>query len=800
MDPGQTSDAGPQLGAGGSARRRRAPLALALISVLLVAAGLGIAVVGGGSRSNRLGGSSPASATRGEIPAARHPLRPCGATCDPIDPAYLTDLRFGATSFWVQPWRAYLDTWPASRLLDAVGINFNVQGLAVPAVARLLHDTGFRLARTGTNWGGLSYERPDTFTREADLERRLSALRENKLRPLIILDANSGAPCPSRGAVLELTSSAPAGSRTVALTPASAAQVMPDRTGFGRATLNPGVGLLKRLRRALPQQNLTSTERRARRQRRHAELKARGLSTLVLSGNPSILITSVSASGVAALSRPLPRELAAGPHKAVTLLYAPFGSPTLPGGAVNPAFRATLAGWLTYVAAVTRVAKRIFGPGGFDLEVWNELGFGSQFLNAARYFSPVPSSGAQVGGKEVAKTLLRETISFVRDPRNGLTAAVGISNGFASQSPFSTGAFAPAGLTALSKHPYAGLKSMPVDFQAKLGRIPHDALGRRDTVGPHGSSGALVTRFVPRYESLFPEYFLTAGSAETLVRDIAPITTMIYRAPHGRYAAAPHRTPLQVWVTEYNLGFRMTTVPVGPDGVTEQTGAAATPADRAHFQAKALLRSLVALVNKGVAREYFFAATGKGGLAIVSPAFMSLAAGPGAAPEDRLGGETLTALGNLLGRFSGPGPGAGGARQLRLVSITQSGAHAQFRGDGTPAHPALYDREVLAVLPFQSSPTRFTIPIYVMTRDLLTLYQPSAPRGDIGRFDLPDERFRIVLANLPVTAAAPTITAYDPIRNSSTPARLVSRKGDSATIECAATDYPRILTVEYPAR
>ncbi len=105
---------------------------------------------------------------------------------------------------------------------------------------------------------------------------------------------------------------------------------------------------------------------------------------------------------------------------------------------------------------------------------------------------------------------------------------------------------------------------------------------------------------------------------------------------------------------------------------------------------------------------------------------------------------------------------------------------------------------MLAVLPFQSSPTRFVIPVYVMTRDLLTLYEPNAPTSDIHRFDLPNETFRITLGNLPETATPPTISAYDPLRSETTPAKLVSQAGHTATIEIAATDYPRVLTIEYP--
>jgi hypothetical protein len=151
----------------------------------------------------------------------------------------------------------------------------------------------------------------------------------------------------------------------------------------------------------------------------------------------------------------------------------------------------------------------------------------------------------------------------------------------------------------------------------------------------------------------------------------------------------------------------------------------------------------------------------------------------------------------MLAQFKGPGP-EGSARALKLVSIAQEGNHAQFSGDGTSAHPDLYDRNVLAVLPFQSSPKRFVIPVYVMTRDLMTLYEPGRPASDITRFDLPGESFTVTLGNLPEAGAAPAVSAYDPLRREATPARLISREGSNATFEIAATDYPRLLTLEYP--
>ena len=744
------------------------------------------------------GPAKHSSASPGSVPlpGSHEPALPtCGATCDPIDPRYLTDVPFGSTSFWLQPWRAYLDTWPASHLLDSLGINFNVGAAEARSVARLLHDSGFKLARIELGWNSISYSDPTKFARESSVRARLTALRDYGLRPLILLNANSTGPAPAKKVVLRTVSPAPAGAMTVKLSPASASEVVPGKTGFNsvvfrgpRRTRRKGTAAAAGIA-----QPLTAAQRRARRAARRAAAEA-GFTRVVLKANPAILITSVRSNGVATLSRALPSPLATGDHKGTTLLYAPFTTPTLANGSANPAFEATLHGWLDYVSTVSKKAASIFGPGGYDLEIWNELTFGSQFLNASNYYSAGSGNDTQATTKAVKKALLDATVAFVRNPANGMSSHVGISDGFGSQTPFASGAFTPPGLTALSKHLYHGARSFPAQFQIKRGNVPRDALGRRSTAGPPGSAGSFTPLFIPHYRADLPEYYLTATSTETVIRDLAPFTTKIFRAPHGRHVARPHQTPPQVWMTEYNLGSRG--IPVGPDGVTAESSVQLTPADRAHFEAKALLRSLVAMVSKGMTREYFFAAA-PGPLGLISPSFVSAArANPGSYPGDQLGGETMTGFRNMLNGFRGPGPG-GAPRQIKLLSIAQSGNHAQFSGDGTAAHPNLYDRDVLAVFPFQSSPTRFVIPVYVMTRDLLTLYRPSATSTDIHRFDLPDETFRITLGNLPQTANSPSVGAYDPLRNESTPAQLISRAGNTAVFQFSASDYPRLLTIDY---
>jgi hypothetical protein len=763
-----------------------------------VAVGLLVLVAGARIITLALHSSPHASAGSGQAGASRQGRLPtCGASCDPIDRRYLTDVRFGSASFWLQPWRAYLDTWPASRLLDSLGINFNVKDSQALPVARLLHDSGFTLARLEIDWGALSYANPTSFIHETNIRTKLRALHLFHLRPLIVLNANSGDPAPSKGIVLSTAAPAPQGATTVVLSPASATEAVPGRSGFNPGAFRTIPRKRRHRRRATGNgPRLTPAQRLARRAARRAARAAAaraGFTELVLLGKPAILITRIGPGNVATLSRPLPSALAAGPHRGTALLYAPFSAPTLPDGSPNPAFQATLRGWLGYVAAVSREAESICGPGGYDLEIWNELGFGSQFLNVANYEPRPPDREARRSVKAitraVVKALLDATVAYVRDPAHGISPQVGITDGFASQSPFSGGAFAPRGLTALSKHPYVGPRIFPSEYPARSAR-PVNALGEPDTTSRRGNRPL----FIPHYQSLFPEYTLTATSTETLIRDLAPFPTRIAGAPHGRYVARAGQTPLQKWVTEYNLGTSAT--PTGPDQVTPLSSVTLSAADRAHFHAKALLRSLVAMVSKGIGREYFFAA-GRGPLSLLGDGFFAaLEAHPHTYPGDQLGGEVLRGFRNMLGRLQGPGPVAVPV-QLKLLSIAQQGDHAQFIGDGTAAHASLYDREVLGVFPYQTSPTRFVIPVYVMTRNLLTLYQPAAPSSDMSRFDLPAETFKITLANLPESGTPPIVSAYDPLSERATPARLLSRNGTTASVEIAATDYPRLLSVEY---
>ena len=144
---------------------------------------------------------------------------------------------FGKRSFYLQPWRSYQDTFPATRMLDAAGVNFNIYNgntYQISAGAKLLHDAGFTHARIEIPWNTMDYQNPGQLTaqRAGDLNPILQQLKANGIRPLILLNSNDGIPCPVQSVTLNVTAAAAAGATQVQLDSASAALVKPGYTGL----------------------------------------------------------------------------------------------------------------------------------------------------------------------------------------------------------------------------------------------------------------------------------------------------------------------------------------------------------------------------------------------------------------------------------------------------------------------------------------------------------------------------------------------------------------------------------------
>jgi hypothetical protein len=644
----------------------------------------------------------------------------------PIDPSEQTAVSFGERSHWLQPWRAYLDTVPAVRLRDAIGINFNVEPEEASQIARLLARGGFRRARIEIGWGEMSYRNPMRLEDPSGMATLLGALRDYRIRPLILLNANHVRPTPVLDISLRLTEPAPRGARELRLDRASAGTVVPGRTG------------------------LDAPDGKA----------------------ADVIVTRIGSDGTARLSKRLPRKLAAGMHQATTLRYAPFGPPRLPNGTPNPAFEKTLAGWLDYVGAVTRRARRILGTQGFDVEVWNELSFGSDFLYQDRYYQPARERGEG----EVTREILERTVGYLRDPAHGLDR-VGIGDGFASQTPFAAGSTSPIGLTAIDKHPYHAITRFPQDAAFDT-NMPLDARGRPSFTEHIGRTGEPVRhdRFVPTYEAFFPEYSLSAIQTETLIRDISPITTEVNGVLHGRATHPPDGSAPSTWVTETNLD-PSGADPRNPADTTGPPVARLSRRDVEHLHAKSALRYFTAFVNKGVSALYLFAVRA-GNLTLVYP-------------EQKGGGETLRAVRRLAFALRDADP-LDRTDPLSLLQISEDHGNRQFEGDGTPAHPPLYDRDVVAFFPFQLRHGAYLAAAYVMTRNLAKLYDDDGGIAS-SRYDLPAERFRLRIGGLP--AERVNVTATDPLTGRAVPVDLKQRTGDQIELEVPLTDSPRLMLI-----
>ncbi len=643
---------------------------------------------------------------------------------DPIDPAYLTEMPLGDRSDWVQPWRAYLDTPPATALADGMGVNFNVPAEQAQVAAQLLGSSGIKRARVEIAWANVSYSNPSVFSNASSLEEIIGALRDNGIRPLILLNANQQIPCPMKSFTATLTSSASAGATSVQLDAATAAQVVPGYSG-----LNSGTQAA------------------------------------------AIIFTSVDANGLATLSQPLPNALAAGSYPASTLLYQPFAQPQLADGSPNPQFQATLNGWLQYVRTTMNLVTSVYGSDNFDVEIWNELDNNSDFLNLGDYYNPLPA--ATKGDTDQA--ILAATAAFLHDPANGWPD-VQVGDGFTNQTvPAGDVETLPPGINAIDKHPYEGLQRYPQNTEAG-GTMPLDAFGLPAFTKVNGQ---IIDTFDPTYNAFLPEFFLTGIKTETLLREIAPITTYIDGFAMGRDVAPPSGSPPAMWVTE--TGMDTNDLDLTPPYIV------ATPAQADHVHAKAALRTYVSFIGKGIQAVDLYAVDDYPSYNLVDPAFFT-AAQVGQTdnytyPGTALGGAVMDATRRLAATLAGAQT-ITEPRPLSLLGIASDSNAYQFLGNGTPAFPTLYDRDLLFFQPFQLTSHSWVAATYVMTRN-------------IG-VDLAPENFRITIGGLDGDNL--TASATDPLTGNTVAVEIIDRDGDDATIQLPVTDSPEMVTLDDASR
>ncbi len=709
---------------------------------------------------------------------------------------------FGARSFYLNPWRAYMDTWPASQYLNCLGINFNVNadqawftarkmwaaqkhhpagGFQIldrkytrrleSVTAQVLAEAGIGSARLEIGWGSLSYRHPSRLNHPtaARVKMILRALKAADIRPLILLNANSGFPCPIKFIHVRLTKLAKKGARRIRLADVSA--VRPGYTGF------------------------------------------RGMAYPIAFP----LITAVAPeTGICQLSAPLPKAVPAGPLILATLKYHPFSGAVLANGQVNPFAQQTLNGWRQYVATVCATVQKDLGTvgkpnAGFDLEVWNEYTFGSQFLDEANYYQPArifktPISYHKHGlTRTGVEIILPLTVDYVNNPAHHLPG-VRVISGFSNERPWENGATLWPGQTGFSRHYYTGLNPYHW-FDSETGVLCPPAIKDFPNQGPINALGLMDGKrtprdwnsvvpgsfFVPTEVFSMPEQWFFGDKTENIVRDLQPFPGPF--AGHYRYSNPGDGRAAQVWETEYNtwrwpwLQHLMKVNHLKADNprliaLSQEIGA------------KALLRALVFQSSKGVHTIEVFAVQGGDlGFDVIPHAFFTALAKAHyrLTPRVRaLIGPQLTVLRRVY-RLMRIGQPLAVTRPLQVTRLVEHHPRLVQNGNGTPAHPALYNRADFACLPFQLAANRYAVGYYVVTRDMVQTWRKKLSPLDPDRYNMPPQRFDLTLSNIRGPGAK--VYAWDPMTNQKLPAPVLAATTNTLTVRLATVDYPRFLLI-----
>ena len=673
---------------------------------------------------------------------------------------------FGTISYYKDGWRSYMDTWPARRFLDIFAVNWtDVSEKETDPTMQLFSECGFRHFRCEIGWGGFSFDDPPRLSEHS--ERRLKALfeaaRRHGVRPMILLNANSGMPTPSRDVWVELAAPAKAGDRELRLV-GETPKFKTDRTGLEGQRYNT----------AYP------------------------------------LVVSVDGA-VARLSAPLERDVPAGRLHLRELKYAPFSGDVFADGRPNPAAAETINGWLEYVKAVTSLARRLLGTegakdAGFDLEVWNEYTFGSEFLNERSYYSPPRkfshypecASGAnRVSSELFAEIILPLTVAFVADPANRLPG-VRVVSGFSNQRPWESGESMWTGQAGFSKHYYTGINP-GMEWSGTDGLLsPKTENPRRLERAPIGADGRPdETRFIPTYRASFPESLFVGAKTETLSRDVEPRPNVM--EGHYRYGhPGDGRAPL-IWQTEYNTWRR-------PFAEMLEKACGVARGDQRlngildYMATKAFVRSSVFMCHKGVDTLFYYCSRGSmDEFAVLPPDYWRDLARAGYELTDGVrassGGQMLAA--RRLVKLMRSGKTLDSVRAPVVERLVEHEPHLVFEGNGTLAAPSVHHRDDFAVLPFQLDERTYAIGFYVVTRDIAHPWDPSRDLLDPKRYEMPDQRFDVTFGNLAGKSAE--LKVLDPVTGEPGKAVALSSSASRLEVSLLATDHPRFLIVREAA-
>ncbi|MDR3633813.1 MAG: hypothetical protein P4L84_08250 [Isosphaeraceae bacterium] len=596
-----------------------------------------------------------------------------------VDPTQL-EVPWPKHSFARVPWRGFLETKRGVDFVRGVGVNYNVPGQCDLAV-RLLAEAGFKTFRIETGWGGVQWDEKGVNEMKR-LRWLLGLCRTHEIRPTLLLNAHHGVPCPHRVLVKRLAADTPQGGRRVKL--ADVREVVAGRTGISNQSDYWGA---------------------------------------------EVLITKVDeGTGACELSKPLPKALKQGQElRLMTLKYLPL----YPVGTRE--FDETADGWVRFALLVCAQAKAA-GIAGFDVEIWNELTFGTHFLDINDYYyepDAAPYKGDRLNEGGPSWELAKRTVAAVKRQYPEVRCIWGFSNTTFFHTPIEK---LPPGTDGQSYHPYGtGTREFPRD---------EDYRDRPDLN---------LDGFTPEAEFRIPE-----GLAETFIK-----TESLMRLlnPEARHKHPPGVERFYHYMTEHGV-------------LAAECGAKDA---EAAWRLKTLcaLRSFCLWLNKGVDVMHYFSGYDEQalGMGLLPPDVRKL---PPDAKFDDVATPPLQAIRRLTRAFEGCVP-LRAVQALQLDVTPVDAPRTVFEGPVPLRH-----QDVFAFLPFQASATRHIVAVYVAT------YDATRP--------MPEERYRLGIRGF---AAVPrSARLLDPVTGRSTAVALRAQAQDAVEADVSVLDYPRLLVLD----
>jgi hypothetical protein len=689
---------------------------------------------------------------------------------------------FGINSYFSHPWRSYMDTHPASQFLGSMAFCYNSDRKYLESILQFMSEAGIRKVRTEMGWGNLDWDDRMTGENRTKALEFLRLAKKYQIRPLLLLNAHHSAPGPVREVSVTLVADAKKGERSFKVRPDDVSKIRLGYTG----PMNP---------------------------EEYCAAKP--------------LITEVKPDGTCLLSGPLGGDLKAGTLQLKELKYQPLHGVKLKSGdqQANAEAAASAAetqeGWKKYVAEICNLGLEGVGGAEFDLEVWNEQTFGSNFLDINNYYDPdreynspvqYTRSRPQEAGirPDAPKKLKLEgpmvlvgwTVDYVRSRPE--LAAVKVDNGIGNQWPWNGGGDAWFGQDAYSRHYYhGGWTDVSPQTVPRPDLATMNALGEIDGQRPEKARERFDiipgSNFIPTTRIGHPEAHHCGWKTESLVRDVLP-DSRLGGEPlrHGRFTHnGDYKTP-ELWQTEVNFARDKFFNELFDKTEVKREDPRANVLDD-YMTSKMLLRQYVFHNHKGLRNLYMFG-SGEHPFAInmVGRAFYQALDLDGLQLTDEVrqaAPSVYRGLGWLTREMEASDPIVA-PRRLSVEELWEYKPRLIFAGDGSAERPHQWNRDWFAFLPYQLTASKFLVPYYVMTVDAYFSWNPDKDAFDPARYAMPEQELEVTIGNC--AGAGAKVSVYDPLTNESVPVELVKEKcsTNQLTVKLKTVDYPRFLLVE----